>query len=667
MTHALILNAAVCLLTALALLALWRQDRHQGFALFLGLANGVQALVPLAYWLTQTLPTPWQSAPAMGLAAIAATNTVLLLGGAAQLCAHALTAHGLVVVGASVLATNLLAQVMGGLALMQTSVAGLNTAIAVLCAYWLRRLGLHWGSPQRWIGPLLVLLGLVQFIYPVWGDAGAATMASLGAVLRLALGLVLMHAALERMRARIVSEEKNAVQLQLAHQAQQHQAASALAEQALRDELTQLPNRAALLELLQQRCAPSAENLPFVLTVLDLDRFKLFNEAHGHSVADQVLQSFAQQLRSSLDSGYQLMRLGEDEFAIVSPKGCAGETAVHIATLVRRMLATPLHTRAGDYFIDVSMGIALYPHSARDVESLLRGAVAALHAAQRTPGTSHELAKKEFERDSSNQLDNEQALRGGIQENEFELVFQPKVDAHNRVLVGFEALARWNRTGGTPVGPQEFVAAAERTGVMPQLGAMLLRQACEKIAVWQAHYGRSVPVAVNVSPVQLLDPAFPALVARVLKETGAKPRSLSLEITESTAVQHLEQATAQVAELRAMGVEVALDDFGAGYSSLNVLRQLRTHSVKIDRALITPLPEPESVAVVHAICELARALDMRVVAEGIETQEHAQAAADAGCHELQGYFFAKALTALEAAQWVALAASNKRPLALELA
>lgn len=765
--HALFANAAVCLVMGLALVALWRHDPRQGFGLHLGLAFLVQTLVPSAYALAQNIPPPWSLLPTYALPLASALYTTLLLGGAAQLAANPFNRRGLALVALTFLATNLLALVLGGLTLMQTSVGGVNTGIGLLCAYWLRRSGAHWRDPQRWVGPLLVGLGLIQFIYALWGDAGAALMASLGTVLRLALGLALLYAAgvrmhgrsqalqdqfwrltqrslqgiavlaqgrlryanpaflhiygvysidelspqrlaatipvaeragVARMQQRVLErveneisyeaertrpdgrtvwlrvqyfltewEGRDALQVLVSDETRRHTAAQALEQQALTDGLTALPNRPALLQLLHERCPEGAVAEPFVLLVLDLDRFSLFNQAHGHSVADEVLVAFAQTLRQAMPTDHQLMRLGEDEFAVVSPSGCGGETAVQMAALVRRMLARPLQVSTGSYFVNVSMGLALYPHSARCAESLLRAANAALHEAKHTPGTSHELAKKEFERDSSNLLEQEQALRAGLQENEFELVFQPKVDAHSHKLVGFEALARWNRPGtGASVGPQEFIAAAERTGMMPVLGAMLLRQACEKIAAWQAHYRHCVPVAVNVSPQQLLDSEFPAMVARLLRETGVPPRYLSLEITESCAVQNLEQTVLQIAQLRSMGIDVALDDFGAGHSSLNLLRQLHTHSVKIDQGLIAPLPEAESQAVVHAICELARALNMAVVAEGIETEAQAHSAAQAGCDQLQGFFFAKPLDAIEAGNWIALAGTTQRHLELDL-
>jgi EAL domain-containing protein (putative c-di-GMP-specific phosphodiesterase class I) len=231
-------------------------------------------------------------------------------------------------------------------------------------------------------------------------------------------------------------------------------------------------------------------------------------------------------------------------------------------------------------------------------------------------------------------------------------VYQPKVNAQTGALTSFEALARWNRPVVGPVSPLEFIAAAERTGLIGALGTALLKQACEQIAVWQDQYSTCVPVAVNVSPLQLLDPRFPQLVAQMLETYRIQPRWLTLEITESSAVQNMEQTVSQVEQLRTMGVHVAMDDFGTGFSSLNMLRTLRLHTVKIDRGLIDPLPSADSVAVVRAICQLAEALHLHVVAEGVETIEQADAARDAGCHDLQGYLYSRPLSAVDAGLWL---------------
>ena len=427
-----------------------------------------------------------------------------------------------------------------------------------------------------------------------------------------------------------------------------------LLHQATHDELTGLPNRSALQQRLRGLYAAEPAQ-PFALLLLDIDRFKLFNEAHGPSVGDQVLRALAAGLVERLGSQAQVMRFGEDEFALLAPADSAERAeraARELAQGVRQMLQQPFELPQHRFFLDVSIGIALYPGTAANADALLRSANAAMHEAKRTPGTSVQFAEERFERGSGATLAAEQALRAGMKGDEFMLVYQPKVDARSGALVGFEALARWDRPGLGRVGPNEFIPAAERTGLIGPLGNLILTLACHQIADWRETFGRMVPVAVNVSPLQLLDPGFPDLVVRTLRHFNIPPQQLTLEITESAAVTHMEQAREQIAQLRVHGVEVALDDFGTGFSSLNMLRGLPLSAVKIDRTLIDPMPAPDATAVVKAICDLAAALGLEVVAEGVETLAHANAALEAGCQVLQGFLYARPLEPAEAVRWM---------------
>lgn len=758
MNFVLVINAAVSLIMGCALVLIWRRDPTQTFTRYIGWANLVQLLVPLTYLVKLQGGPAAELAGNLALAVVAAAYSTLLLVGTAHLANRPVAQKSAWVVLCILAVVNAAAVQFSGPRLGQACMGSVNTLLGVVCTYWLWNAGNARFSSEKLVGPLLVLLGLIQFIYVVYQDAGAALLATLGAVLRIGLGMVLLYAALER-GALVAHKLKNrferlaersrqgimisvghratghsrivyanpaclaiygvhslqqlgaatvartipkaervkvgqiltriqnglqedagyealrqradgramwlrfhyfgtewdgapAVQVLISDETERHQANQALIHQALHDELTGLPNRAALLQGLRERCTPRGSLERFVLVLMNIDRFKLFNEAHGHSMGDEVLRAMGQALRATMDADCQVMRLAGDEFALIATSSGSGDTAVEIVTRVRRLLGSPLLVAGQEFFLDASLGIALYPNSARDADSLLRAANAAMHVAKRTPGTSHRLAEKAFERGSSNALEQEQALRAGIERAEFQLVYQPKVDAQTGRLTSFEALARWNRPGVGQVSPIDFIAAAERTGLIGALGTALLKQACQQIAVWQADFGGCVPVAVNVSPLQLLDPRFPQLVANTLQSCGVAAQWLTLEITESSAVQNLEQTTLQVRQLRAMGVHVAMDDFGTGFSSLNMLRSLRLHTVKIDRGLIDPLPSPDAVAVVRAICQLADALHLHVVAEGVETSAQAGAARAAGCGELQGYLYSRPLLPQDVGPWL---------------
>ncbi len=442
-----------------------------------------------------------------------------------------------------------------------------------------------------------------------------------------------------------------ALQVVVTDDTARHDATQALLWRATHDELTGLPNRSALLQRLRELFEADARP-PFALILMDVDRFKLFNDAHGQSVGDEVLRALSAMLVRHFAALAEVMRLGEDEFALLICGDNPAALAEQLTQHAKDMLREPLQLSEHDFFLDVSMGVASCPSSAQTAEALLQSAHAAMHEAKRLPGTSVQWATEQGAQGLVAFFSAEQALRAGLQNDEFTLVYQPKVAATSGQLLGFEALVRWDRPGVGRISPLEFIPAAERNGLIVPLGALILREACRQLALWRDQGLRLVPVAVNVSPLQLLDVDFPALVMQTLRDFDLPPGVLTLEITETAAVTHMDQANEQIRQLRQAGVEVALDDFGTGFSSLNMLRSLPLRTVKIDRSLIDPMPNQEANAVVKAICDLAAVLKLDVVAEGVETPEHAAAALGAGCDALQGFLFAKPLEVDEATRWL---------------
>ncbi len=748
LVYSLWVNTVVGLAMGAALLWVWHVHRTQLFTRDLGAAQVVQSMVPVGYLLSHTGGSLW-ALPGMSMAVFGQIGSIaLMLRGSSRLTGWAVSRLewggllGLLVVA------GLWVPLFNDPLIAVWASPFLMTLAGVVVTRGLRRSV----GPDRLIGPLLVLLGLNQLCFALWGQAALVFQANAGALLRLGLGLALVYATLGRtmaeskhlrerfeqlvershqgilvlagphvryanpallamygfehlsemsmagllqgvrreevdeVRARYRQIENGsvddvhweglrhrkdgssvwlrfsgwrtlwgdapAIQILVTDQTDRRDATQALLYQATHDELTGLPNRSALLQRLRQRCVALPERPGFGLVLLGVDRFKLFNEAHGHSLGDEVLKALATAVERELGQGCELMRLGADEFAFLAQSYQDEDSAASMARRVQQMLLQPLELPQRNFFIDVSMGIALYPQHAQDAEALLRAANAAMHAAKRTPGTSVALAEARFERGSSDVLEQEQALRIGIEQREFSLHYQPKVDAHTGHLTSFEALARWHRPGVGWVSPVEFIAVAERTGLIAELGLLLLTLACEQVALWRQQFASVVPVAVNVSPLQMLDGGFPVLVERLLRQYGIPARSITLEITESAAVADIDLVRLQMQQLREMGIVVALDDFGTGFSSLYMLRSLPLQSVKIDRGLIEPLPAPDAAAVVRAICQLALALRLDVVAEGIETPVQAEIARMSGCHELQGNLFAYPLSPTEAAQWM---------------
>jgi diguanylate cyclase (GGDEF)-like protein/PAS domain S-box-containing protein len=745
MSTAFLFNIAINLALGAALLAAWWRDRTQAFLRMVGFAFLLHAGLPVGYLVMNAGGEPARLAGLTLLVAIAMVSFGLLALGVAHL-AHRPPNHarlpaalaGLLLVGALLVPL--------GEAPALASVAALHLGIGLLASLWLWPLG----RAERISALLLVALSLNQFQVIVFGAEAVPRQTTIGALIRLLLGLALLHAAVrrsaqesQRARDRLVRltehshqgvavvrgehllyanpallriyglnsldevhtlwrdatmpaaeresarerhrqlvagelaqvswsgqryrfdgspirlrftawridwDGQGAEQVVVTDETAQHDATAALLHQATHDELTGAPNRSALQARLRELCAARAG---FALLLMDVDRFALFNEAHGPSVGDDVLRALAAALVQALQGRAEVMRLGEDEFALLAPAAAPDRAAQQVAQAVRELLAQPLTLPGHEFFLDASIGVALHPAHGRDPEALLRAANAAMHEAKHTPGTSLQFAEERFEHGSGVTLLAEQALRGGLKNEEFSLVYQPKVDGRSGVLLGFEALARWDRPGIGRVSPLEFIPAAERTGLIGALGRMILAQACSQTATWRAEFGHCVPVAVNVSPLELLDPGFPDEVARTLRRHGVPPELLSLEITESAAVAHMEQARGRITALRALGVDVALDDFGIGFSSLNMLRSLPLHAVKIDRTLIEPMPAPDATAVVKAICDIAAALQLEVVAEGVETRAQHDAALAAGCRVMQGYLHARPLAPEEAGRWLA--------------
>ncbi len=747
--YSLAVNAATGLAVGIALLWVWRGHRELLLTRDLAFSQLLQALVPLGYWGSEMAD---HRLAALGLSVAVFTqigSVALILRGSCRLSGWAVSHIEWALFLGLLSVAGLWVVVFNDPSLMAWASPLFITVAGVAVTRGLRR-----SAPaDRLVGPLLVLLGLNQVQFALWGQATLVLQFNIGTGLRLVLGLVLMYAALAqastvsrhlRMRFQQLVErshqgifvlvgqqvryanpallsiygvtrlaelsvtsllrglrreeidevavhfrqldsgavdevhweglrkrqngssvwlrfsawrtlwgEEEATQVLVTDQTADHDATQALLYQATHDELTGLPNRSALLQRLRQCCVSLPERPEFGLVLLGVDRFKLFNEAHGHSMGDEVLKALAAAVVRELGQGCDLMRLGADEFAFLARPNHDGDTASAMARRVQKLLLQPLVLPHHRFFIDVSMGIALYPEHAQDAEALLRAANAAMHAAKHTPGTSIALAETRFERGSSELLAQEQALRTGIELREFSLHYQPKVDAHTGRLTSFEALARWDRPGVGWISPVVFIAVAERTGLIEELGMLLLTLACEQVAEWRGQFAQVVPVAVNVSPLQMLDGGFPARVEQLLRQWDLPAYAITLELTESAAVANLDQTRGQIQQLRTLGIAVGLDDFGTGFSSLNMLRSLPLQSVKIDRGLIEPLPAADVAAVVRAICQLAVALRLEVVAEGIETLEQAEVARAAGCHELQGELFAKPLKPADAARWLA--------------
>ncbi|RZL35368.1 MAG: EAL domain-containing protein [Rubrivivax sp.] len=416
--------------------------------------------------------------------------------------------------------------------------------------------------------------------------------------------------------------------------------------QAEQDALTGLANRRSLMNAAQ---AAMALGRPGWLLSIDLDHFKGVNDSSGHSAGDEVLRVVAGRLLALVEEGDLVGRLGGDEFAMLRLGESPQRAPQAMAALIIDRLSQPIEMGAKRVHVGASIGLARLDAGVANVEDLMVNADLALYDAKRS-GRGRSVVYASSLGAASRRMNTvEQALREGLEQRQFELHFQPKVDAQTLGALGVEALMRWEHPVLGSISPGEFIPAAERCGLIHELGALALHHAC--LAV------RELPglsVAVNVSPLQLMEPGFVDSVQRVLSRAGLQPSLLHLEVTESLMLEDAQGALRRLHALRELGVQVALDDFGTGFSSLAYLRAFPFHTLKIDRSFVRSLTEhADARAIVKTIVRMAGVLGMRTVAEGVETERELAIIRDIRCDEVQGYLVARPMPLPKLRDWLA--------------
>jgi len=403
------------------------------------------------------------------------------------------------------------------------------------------------------------------------------------------------------------------------------------------DALTGLPNRRLLEDRLTQALALSYRNRKQTAAMfIDLDRFKTINDSLGHAVGDILLQEVAKRLVGELREGDTVCRVGGDEFVIVLPEIRRGSDAAQVAQKIIETLSLPITIDGRELTITPSIGISVFPDDGRDAESLIRNADAAMYHAKGMGRSNYQFFTEQMNIAASRRLALENDLRRAVQKGEMIMHYQPIVDLKTGCVVMHEALLRWPHLTRGLISPLEFIQLAEDTGLILKMSEAILQQAC----TWAASLGveKRMPVAVNLSARQFNDPELPALVARVLGQTGLPPDMLELEITESTVMQQTDVTLATMNRLRELGVSLAVDDFGTGYSSLAYLKRFPVDKLKIDKTFIDDITtDIDDRTIVSAIIGLAHALGLKVVAEGVETEAQLEFLQCAGCDMIQGY------------------------------
>ncbi|HEX8353726.1 MAG TPA: EAL domain-containing protein [Pyrinomonadaceae bacterium] len=415
---------------------------------------------------------------------------------------------------------------------------------------------------------------------------------------------------------------------------------------AFHDALTGLPNRALFMDHLKLAIARSRRNktTKFAVLYLDLDRFKVINDSLGHTIGDQLLVGIADRLKKNLRPGDTVARLGGDEFTVLI-EDIADETeSVQVAERVKQELSIPFTLSGREVFTTVSMGIAPSATGYERAEDILRDADTAMYRAKSLGKARYEIFDKAMHARAINLLQMETDMRRALEREEFILHYQPIVALDNFRLRGFEALVRWQHPERGFISPMDFIPVAEETGMIVPLGEWVMREACRQMNGWQKMFPLDHPlfITVNLSSKQFSQNALISSFADILQETGVKPQSVKLEITESVVMENIDTATDMLRQLRSLGVKLAIDDFGTGYSSLSYLHRFPIDTLKIDRSFVTRMSENnENVEIVRTIVVLAQNLGMDVVAEGVETNEQLVILQKLGCENGQGYFFSK--------------------------
>ena len=409
-----------------------------------------------------------------------------------------------------------------------------------------------------------------------------------------------------------------------------------------RDSLTRLVNRSTFMERLEMELERGSreDKLTAVLT-LDLDHLKDVNDTYGLTVGDAVLQAVAERLRETLRVSASIARLGGDEFGVLQMDLADVGNAAGLARRLLSSLDEPFLIEEHSIHVRASVGIAIAPAGSKvGPKQLVAQAERALAEAKNEGRSRFKFHAAHMDREVQSRMILGQELHGAIDRNELYLVYQPQIALPDLRLVGVEALLRWNHPSGEHVGPDRFVPIAEASGVIVPIGDWVLRSACAQAVAWQQSCSQDVPVAVNLSAVQFKDPRFADSVISALEETGLEPSLLELELTERILVEGTETVTRTLSRLQDLGVRLALDDFGKGYSSMEYIRLLPLQKLKIDRSFVRHLEEDSSdAAIVSAITVLGTKLGLTVLAEGVERQGQLDLLAQEGCHEIQGFFF----------------------------
>ncbi|MCG8312077.1 MAG: EAL domain-containing protein [Pseudomonadales bacterium] len=411
------------------------------------------------------------------------------------------------------------------------------------------------------------------------------------------------------------------------------------------DQLCNLPNRSLFIDRLQHAMTRSKRSKAFTgLLFIDLDRFKYVNDSLGHDAGDKLLIEVARRLQATVREQDTVSRLGGDEFTVVLEDMAAAEDSKLVADKIIQELAKPIVVHKHEFVISSSIGISVYPDHGSNHETLIKNADTAMYQAKECGRNQYKYYNQKMSERASKKFHLESELRKALDEGHFELYYQAQVNLDDKRVTGAEALVRWQHPDKGTISPGDFIPLAEETGLIVPLGEWVLRTACRQAQGWTNKGYEDLNVSVNLSGRQLTNDNTFSLVKSILRESGLPAEKLIIEITESAVMSDPDRAIAELNMIRDLGVLIAIDDFGTGYSSLSYLKQLPVSCVKIDRSFTKDVhTDKDDAAIVNTIVAMTNSLGLKVLAEGVEGIEHIEYVSQAGCQDMQGYYFSRPL------------------------
>lgn len=411
---------------------------------------------------------------------------------------------------------------------------------------------------------------------------------------------------------------------------------------AYTDYLTELPNRVAFTEMLDNIMLTLRNEEVIGIMDIDLDNFKNINDTLGHSYGDELLIDVTYRLKQALDENDYLARIGGDEFVLLSQNLQDMASYEDKIKKIRNVLSYPFTLSTKEYFVTVSIGVAFAPKDGKTSQTLIKNVDSAMYVAKANGKNTYAYFDEVINKKLTEKIETQSELRKAIDRDEFELFYQAQIDLTTKKIIGFEALIRWNHPTKGLVNPKEFIYLAEETGLIVPIGKWVIRTACKQLKKWSEEGFHDINMAVNLSARQFKDRDFVKQMIEIIDETGIDPNRLDLEITETIALDDLEYTVATITELKKIGVNFSLDDFGTGYSSMNYLKRLPVNNLKIDKSFLDTVMEDQSdQKIIQTIIALARNLDLNVIAEGVERSDQEKFLRSSNCNKAQGFLYSK--------------------------